>query len=131
MKASIIILILSVLITASSYANNSAAAEIKIQKQMSQIELNLLNGLNSENEGLKFSCAYYLGEYKCSNAVIPLLSMLRENNDECSRIMAALALAKIGDQRGLYALKRVYEIEGPTRLGRLCNLFYQNHYAKK
>ena len=89
-----------------------------------QIEANLLVGLKSENLGLRLSCAYYLGEIKSQKALIPLLALLRENNSEDERIMAALALAKIDSQQGLYAVRRVGELDENTRLRKLCCRFY-------
>ena len=40
---------------------------------------NLIQGLNSNNEGLKSSSAYYLGELKSTHAVIPFKSVERRS----------------------------------------------------
>lgn len=58
------------------------------------IEKNLLVGLNSDNEGLKFSCAYYLGEIQSSKAVIPLLRLFHSGKTDEMKIIAALSYAK-------------------------------------
>lgn len=98
---------------------------------LSQIELNLLNGINSENEGLQSSSAFYLGEMKSSKAVIPLLKTLHEGESEAVRIMAALSLIKIGDARGVYAVKRASEFDGSERVRNLCKGFYAAYTAGK
>ena len=89
-----------------------------------QIEANLLVGLKSDNIGLRLSCAYYLGEIKSQKSLIPLLALLRDNNTDEERIMAALALAKIDSKKGLYAVRRVGELDNNPRLRKLCCRFY-------
>ena len=67
---------------------------------------NLFNGVSSENEGLRVGSIYQLGELQAEDAVIPLMSVLRNNIDENSRLAAAWALCRIGDSRGTYAVKQ-------------------------
>jgi len=93
-------------------------------KDINQIEENLLNGLASENYGLRTSTAYFLGEYKTAKSVIPLMKMLHSEKDESGRILAALALIKIGDSRGVYAVKQAAKFDDSKRVQRLCRIFY-------
>jgi hypothetical protein len=91
------------------------------------IEKNLLVGLNSDNEGLKFSCAYYLGEIKSSKAVIPLLRLFHNGSTDEMKIIAALSLCKINSDRGVFAVKRAIKFADSERVRRTCNLFYHSH----
>ena len=95
---------------------------VKLQHQLA--EQNLLVGLNSQNDGLKTSSAYSLGELNSSKAVIPLLKMLRNDNKECNRIMAALALYKIGDARGINAIKQRIRFDDSERVRKMCSTLY-------
>ncbi len=88
---------------------------------------NLMEGINSDNLGLKLSATYYLGEYACCKAVIPLLKILKSDDREEARIAAALALYKINDDRGIFAVKQAIRFDDSERVKKLCALFYCEH----
>lgn len=96
-----------------------------------QILENLLIGMKSCNKGLCASSTYLLGELCSSKGVIPLLSLLHNAECEEIRILAALSLCKIGDERGIYAVKRAGIYDGSERVKKLCNLFYNATIAGK
>ena len=87
----------------------------------------LLMGIRSDNQGLRESAAFVLGEIKCSEAVIPLLAMLHEERSESSRIAAALALSLIGDPRGVYAVKQAVKFDESRKVRLLCAYFYNEY----
>lgn len=117
-------LIISILTLLVLAANTSDAKGEKIKD--SSIE-SLIMGINSDNLGLKTSSAYMLGELKCSKAVIPLLKMLKNEEREDVRIVAALALQKIGDARGIFAIKQAIRFDSSERVRRLCTNFYHSY----
>jgi HEAT repeat protein len=88
---------------------------------------NLLIGLKSDNHGLKTSAAFMLGELKASEAVIPLMALLRSEESECCRIVAALALCRIGDARGAYAVKQAVKFDESTDVAQKCAWFYEQY----
>ena len=93
---------------------------------------NYLTGIQSDNFGLKTSSAYYLGELKSSEAVIPLLKILSNDDEDVrTRITAALALYKIGDGRGIYRLKTMARFEENSRLADLSEKFYYSYVLKE
>lgn len=92
---------------------------------------NLLNGINSENHGLKMSSSYFLGELKSDEAVIPLMRILKSDKNEESRIMAALSLLKVGDSRGIFAIKQAINFDNSERVQKMCSIFYQDYLSKK
>lgn len=116
----LIIIVLTMFILA---ANSSDAKEEKIKD--SAIE-SLIKGINSDNFGLRTSSAYMLGELKCNKAIIPLMKMLKSEEREDARIVAALALCKIGEPRGIFALKQAIRFDSSERVRRLCTNFYQS-----
>jgi hypothetical protein len=91
---------------------------------------NLLEGINSDNIGLKVSCIYYLGERKADKAVIPLMGILKSKASDDIRIVAALSLFKIGDGRGIYAIKQRREFDESEQVKRMCDIFY-NMYLQE
>ena len=126
--ATVLLLIFFVFI---SYAT---AAEPVKEKRTINRDLaiqNFLNGLNSDNAGLTSSSAYYLGEFSSTEAVIPLMKILRNSKKEELRISAALALLKIGDQRGIYAIKRAIIFDESKRVSDMCEKFYNAYLFDK
>lgn len=90
------------------------------------ISQNLINALESKNEGLTQSAAFYLGEYKCENAVIPLMKLLHSDCCEGLRVMAALSLTKIGSPKGLYAVKQSGVFDHSDFVRKFCTQFYSS-----
>ncbi len=88
------------------------------------ISQNLIKALESKNEGLTQSAAFYLGEFKCDNAVIPLMKLLHSDCCEGLRVMAALSLTKIGSPKGLYAVKQSGIFDHSEFVRKFCNQFY-------
>ena len=85
----------------------------------------LLQGMNSDNPGLKAGCIYIIGELGCDKGVISLLHILHNNPSEEMRILAALSLYKIRDSRGIYAIKRAIKFDESDRVSRMCKTFYK------
>lgn len=102
-----------------------------IQMNENQITESLLMGLNSPNEGLCASSVYIMGELCCNKGVIKLMSLLHNAECEEIRILAALSLCKIGDSRGVFAVKRSAIFDESERVKRLCALFYKAYISGK
>ena len=92
---------------------------------------NLMNGINSGNQGLRMSSAFFLGEFKSDEAVIPLMKILKSDDNEESRIMSALSLLKIGDSRGIFAIKQAIQFDESERVRKMCSKFYQDYLINK
>jgi len=125
-KFTVIATILLLIITLSTTAfagDNSTKKHEYTQNTVSS----LIEGLKSDNTGLKTSCAYLLGELKVTEGVIPLLRLLR--NDECEqvRICAALALYKIGTPISIFAVKQAIRFDESERVNKLAAKFYYDY----
>jgi hypothetical protein len=90
---------------------------------------NLLLAIQSDNAGLRESAAFFLGEYKCRRAVIPLMAMLKSDLRPSTRAVAALALCRIGDERGLFAVRRAVQFDDNIGVKGLCAWYY-NEYVE-
>jgi HEAT repeat protein len=113
-------LLLSQLLFPQEIANLSSPAKEACIKT-------LFEGINSENEGLQAGCAYMFGELCCNKAVISLLEILHNNPKEEMRILAALSLYKIGDLRGIFAVKQAIKFDESERVSKLCEGFYKSY----
>lgn len=120
-----VVSVISVFMIAESFAKGPILPLSKSVQQSA--EINLLVGLESDNFGLKTSSAYLLGEIHSSKAVIPLMKILRSDKNEEARITAALALYKIGDARGIFAVKQAIRFDESDRVSKLCRKFYNSY----
>jgi hypothetical protein len=91
----------------------------------------LMEGLTSDNLGLKASCAYMLGELKVTDAIIPLMRILHNDVNEELRISAALALYKIGTPISIYAVKQAGRFDESERVNKLAQNFYTEYLREK
>jgi FOG: HEAT repeat len=90
------------------------------------IEDNLLIGLSTNNIGLQRSSALLLGKIQSEKAVIPLMKAFHNNPNEKVRIAVAWALCKIGDARGVYAVKMAVKYDECPRVQMTCAWYYDN-----
>jgi hypothetical protein len=104
-------------------------AQVTVQDQLSAkkdcVKKSLLLGVESENLGLQSCAAYMLGEFCCDEAVVPLLNILHNSSYEEMRIMAALSLYKIGDSRGIFAIRQAIRFDESERVRKVCDRFYR------
>lgn len=106
----------------------SAKPKTKVNVTQNTVQ-SLIEGLNSENLGLKSSSAYMIGELQLSKAVIPLMKILHQDENEDIRIAAALALYKIGSPVAIHAVKQSIRFDDSERVSKHCASFY-NEYQK-
>lgn len=123
MKLSITILLIVLYSIIST--NVSANPKINVQIKQNTVE-SLMIGLNSDNLGLKSSCIYMIGELQLSNAIIPLMKILRESENDDLRIAAALALYKIGTPLSVNAVKQAIRFDESERVSKHCADFYND-----
>jgi hypothetical protein len=123
-KLAIISVVLAAFILFSASMYSQPLPKRSIQMNENQIFENLLIGAQSYNKGLCGSCVYLMGEMRSQKSVIPLLGLLHNAECEEIRILAALSLCKIGDARGIYAVKRAAIFDESLRVKRLCSQFY-------
>jgi len=128
LKSLITALILTVTVVSASYSAGNPKATLEIKQNTVS---SLMNGLNSENLGLMSSSAYMIGELQLTNAVIPLMKILREDKNEDLRIAAALALYKIGTPLAINAVKQSARFDNSQRVSKLCANFYYEHLKNK
>ena len=64
-----------------------------------------------------------LGEIRAEEAVYPLMKMLRTEDCEESRIVAALALYKIDNPKGLFAVKQATRFDNSERVKKCAKIF--------
>ena len=130
-KLAFVSVVLAAFVLFSANLFSQPVPKRSIQMNENQIFENLLIGAKSCNKGLCGSCVYLMGELRSQKSVIPLLSLLHNAECEEIRILAALSLCKIGDPRGIYAVRRAAIFDESERVKRLCSQFYKATIAGK
>ena len=52
------------------------------------------------------------------------MKILKSDENPQARIIAALSLLKIGDEKGMFAVKRAIKFDDDEQVQRMCNIFY-------
>ena len=91
---------------------------------------NYLVALQSPNDGLRRSAIYQLGQLAAKDAAIPLMGILRNAQDEKSRVAAAWALCKIGNPAGTYAVKQAVRFDESKKV-KMHAAWYFNLYVSE
>ena len=125
MKKSIVLLA-TVLVIASAMPSMAKESVLPPNADKKLIEENLFLGLASGNLGLQRSCALMLGKIQSERAVVPLMAVLHNSTDENIRAAAAWALCKIGDARGVYAVKMAVKYDESMKVQATCAWYYEN-----
>jgi hypothetical protein len=128
MKLTLTALILAIVAISTITASVIPKTNVKITQNT---VASLIEGLNSQNLGLKSSSAYMIGELQLSEAVIPLLKILHQDKNEEMRIAAALALYKIGSPIAIHAVKQAIRFDESERVSKLCASFYSEFQKNK
>ncbi|MEW6508016.1 MAG: hypothetical protein AB1432_09755 [Bacteroidota bacterium] len=123
------ILISVLLLSATTITGQELSPVVKAKYKT--IEANYLAGLKSDNEGLRISCAYYLGEMKSEKAVVDLLKIISDNDCYAAQIVAALSLIKIDNEQSLYMVKRTALFNDFVSISKMSEKFYLSHLLKK
>ena len=93
-------------------------------------EQNLLIGVASDNMGLRLSAASILAEVGSERSVVPLMALLHNGCEE-ERIVAALALSKIPDARGEFAVRRTAMFDPSPRVQRMAAWYFNQYVVPK
>lgn len=128
MKPILTILLLTIIAIGTLVVSAKPRTKVKITENTVS---SLIEGLNSANLGLKSSSAYMIGELQLSKAVIPLMRILHQDENEEIRIAAALALYKIGSPIAINAVKQSIKFDDSERVSKLCASFYCEYLRNK
>jgi hypothetical protein len=115
---------------------SAQTSEFSAEKK-SAIVNNLTLGIESENTGLHTSSALvmydlineaYLASSDASNAMVPLMKLLKEGKTEEERIAAAVALYQLGNPIGIYRLRGVAVFDDNEKVATVCKNLYVTYH---
>ncbi|MGA8265561.1 MAG: hypothetical protein WB779_14050 [Ignavibacteriaceae bacterium] len=97
---------------------------------------NLKVGLTSDNYGIRVSSAYVLGQLLCcdfiaaddaSETIIPLLKIMKSEETDEARIVAALALYQLKSDRGAMILGYAARNDDSKRFSKFSDILYREY----
>jgi len=117
------VLVIAILTAASSYGMNLGTDE----KQLTEKQANIIvMGILSVNSGVSQCCIYYSGKYKINQSVDVLVDILNDTSSETyKRILAAVSLGRIRNNKGIKAIKDIAGGEKDGQLKMVCDLIYK------
>jgi len=117
----------AVLLTAILAAGSLAYAKTNLTDPNGKGKLaieNLKSGIKSDNEGLKKSAIYYAGYYRVSETVPALAEVVKKETESNTKILIALVLYRIGDERGISLVRDMAAKDKNPEVRRMCTCIY-------
>jgi HEAT repeat protein len=87
----------------------------------------LLDGIKSENDGIKRSSIYFVGKYKIADAEDLLIKQLNKEQNPDNRILIALVLYKLGSENGILTIKKLAAIDNNHKVRTISTLIYNEY----
>ena len=109
------------MVSSLAYAKNDPS-ELN-RKNKNAIE-NLKVGIKSDNNGLKKSSIYFAGYYRLAETVPVLTEQIKKESDPKTRILIALVLYKIGDEKSIDLVKEMAAKDNNPEVRRMCTCIY-------
>lgn len=88
---------------------------------------NLVNGIHSDNMGLKRSSIYFAGKYKIAEAEPELIDQLGIEKDASTRILIALVLYEMGSEDGLLEVQKLSKQDLDPKVRRMSTKIYYEY----
>lgn len=86
--------------------------------------VNILNGIQSDNNGVKMSCIYFAGKYRIIDVSEDLVKeMKKSDNDELCQ-MLVWSLYQIGDEKCCQELKSIIENHPSEKIRDFCKYLH-------
>ena len=91
---------------------------------------NLLDGIESEYDGIKRSSVYFIGKYRIVEAEQVLIDLLKKEQNPSNRILIALVLFELGSKGGLLEVKKLATNDENQKVRRMSAHIYNEYLIK-
>lgn len=121
--------VMTVLVLTSAAMGQSEKNAYPEFKEYSIKNLNI--GIKSENDGLRKSSIYFAGLYQVSEAVDALVDQFKAEKNSNNRVLIALVLYKIGNEKGMDAIYTAAVKDDDLKVKRICSAIAEEYNANK
>ena len=87
--------------------------------------VNILNGIQSDNHGVKISCIYFAGKYKIVEVSQYLVEEMKNSDNEELCQMLVWSLYQISDESCCKKLKTIFENHPSEKIRDFCNYLHK------
>jgi HEAT repeat protein len=130
LKTKLVLSLLSLLFVTTFGQTISQPNSIKDITNNKYALVNLLNGIKSENDGVRRSSIYFAGKYRISDTEQVLIEQLKEEQNPSNRILIALVLYKLGSADGLLEVKKLASNDDNEKVRRMSTHIYNEYLIK-
>ena len=124
-KLAVVFLSLLIIVTMGELtAQNNSIQDITDNKYAIE---NLLDGINSDNEGVKRSSIYLAGKYRIVETEQVLIEQLNKEQNPSNRILIALVLYKLKSEKGLLAVRKLAGHDHNQKVRRMSTHIYNEY----
>ena len=109
------------MVSSIAYAKNDPSELSRGNKNAVE---NLKVGIKSDNSGLKKSSIYFAGYYRIKETVPVLTEQIKKESDPKIRVLIALVLYKIGDEKSIGLVKELSAKDKNPEVRRMCACIY-------
>lgn len=88
---------------------------------------NLLEGIKSDNDGVKRSSIYFVGYYRIAEAEEALIEQLKKEQNPGNRILIAIVLYELESEDGLLAVKKLASNDDNQKVRRMSTHIYNEY----
>lgn len=111
----------------ASYIENSVEnLDVKTKLDGTAVA-NLINGIKSDNPGVRKYSIYYAGKYRVKETVDALVESLGNEKDPNIRHLTAVVLYIIGDDEGIAEVVDLAKFDNDPRVRRLAAAIYKEY----
>jgi K+ transporter len=119
--------ILFVLLVTDSFGQNEKVSELSKHKYALQ---NLVNGIHSENQGVRESSIYFAGKYRFIDTEDALIDQLKVEKEPDIKVLIGLALFRMNSNKGMNELQKLALNDDNPRVRRMSLAIYNEYLVK-
>lgn len=110
----------------SQISVDDITGSVKVELKKKAIE-NLKAAILSDNPGVRKSAIYHAGYYRVKETVSSLMKQLKREEDPSIRILIALSLYKLNDEKALNLIKELSYSDSDPKVRRMCSAIFNEY----
>jgi len=123
-KRFLTVVLFAAVLNGSVYSQSNSIKDITAHKYALE---NLIDGIHSENDGVRRNSIYFAGYYKIVETEDALIDQLKKEKDPSTRILIALVLYELGSEEGLLEVKNLSENDKDAKVRRMTFQIYNEY----
>ncbi len=119
-----LVAILFVLLVTDTFGQKQKVSDLAKNKFALE---NLIDGIHSENHGVRESTIYFAGQYRFIDTENALIEQLKVEKDSDIKVLIGLALFRMNSEKGMNELQKLASVDENPRVRRLSLAIYNEY----